>query len=74
MSPIRSLGYLRIESPDVGAWRVKDGLLVHYPSTLAQAGLTDMEIVGNEMRLHGHDGLPLFAHDPLRNLDLVRAQ
>jgi hypothetical protein len=59
---------------DVGAWRVKDGLLIHYPSTLAQAGLTDMAIVGNEMHLHGHDGLPLLAHDPLRNLDLERAQ
>jgi hypothetical protein len=59
---------------DVGAWRVENGLLVHYPSTLAQAGLTDFSIVGDKLQLHGHDNQPLLAHDPLRSLDLVRVQ
>jgi hypothetical protein len=57
---------------DTGAWRVRNGLLVHYPGTLAQAGLTDIAIDGDVMLLHGHEGMPLLAHDPLRSLDLRR--
>jgi hypothetical protein len=59
-------------APDLGAWRVKDNLLIHYPQTLALAGLTDFAVVGNELQLHGHDGEPLLAHDPLRNLTLTK--
>lgn len=58
---------------DAGAWRVEDNLLIHFPGTLAQAGLTDFSIVGNQMQLHGHNGQPLLAHDPLRNLGLLKA-
>ena len=57
-------------APELGAWRVKDNLLIHYPQTLALAGLTDFAIVGDQMQLHGHNGMPLLAHDPLRNLTL----
>jgi hypothetical protein len=58
---------------DAGAWRVENNLLIHYPGLpLAQAGLTDFVVSGDTMSLHGHDGEPLLAHDPLRNLDLVR--
>jgi hypothetical protein len=57
---------------DLGAWRVDDGLLIHYPGILTQAGAVDFGIDGDTMYLHGHDGLPLFARDPLRNLDLAR--
>ena len=57
---------------DAGAWRIQDNLLVHYPQTLAAAGFTDFAVIGNELQLHGHDGEPLLAHDPLRNLTLTR--
>jgi hypothetical protein len=57
---------------DLGAWRVDDGLLTHYPGILTQAGAVDFGIDGDMMYLHGHDGMPLFARDPLRNLDLHR--
>jgi hypothetical protein len=63
-------------APDVGSWRVEADthLLIHYPSlpALAVAYPADVEIDGATMMLHGHAGIPLLAHDPLRNLTLVR--
>jgi hypothetical protein len=59
-------------APDVGAWRIDGNLLVHYPSTLAQAVPADFSVGAHEMHLHGHDGTSLLTHDPLRNLDLTR--
>jgi hypothetical protein len=59
-------------APDVGSWRVENNLLFHYPSLLTQAGAADFAVGAHEMHLHGHDGTSLLAHDPLRNLDLIR--
>jgi hypothetical protein len=56
---------------NLGAWRVEGGLLVHYPGTLAQAGFVDFAINGDRMDMHGHNGMPLLGHDPLRNLTLT---
>jgi hypothetical protein len=57
---------------DVGLWRIEDGLLVHYPTTLVQPSMADFSVVGNEMQLHGHDGTGLLGHDPVRNLVLSK--
>jgi hypothetical protein len=59
---------------DVGNWRIENNLLIHYPSlpNLVPAERTDLQIAGGTMELHGHDGVPLLAHDPLRNLTLQR--
>jgi hypothetical protein len=59
-------------APDVGAWRLEGDQLVIYLGTAAQAGVVDFSVVGDSMSMHGHDGMPLLAHDPVRNLDLVR--
>jgi hypothetical protein len=58
-------------APDVGAWRVDGSQLVTYPGTGAQAGVVDFSVDGGAMSMHGHDGMPLLAHDAVRNLDLV---
>jgi hypothetical protein len=58
-------------APDVGAWRVDGNQLLTYPGTGAQAGVVDFSAAGGSMSMHGHDGMPLLAHDPVRNLDLV---
>jgi hypothetical protein len=61
-------------APDVGNWRIDNGLLVHYPSlpNILPPELTDIQVNGDTMELHGHDGVPLLTHDPLRNLTLQR--
>jgi hypothetical protein len=59
---------------DVGNWRIDNGLLVHYPSlpNILPPEVADVAINGNVMQLHGHEGVPLLAHDPLRTLTLQR--
>jgi hypothetical protein len=59
---------------DLGAWRVDGNQLETFPGTLAQAGVIDyfLDNGNNSLSMHGHDGMPLLAKDPLRNLDLVR--
>jgi hypothetical protein len=57
---------------DVGTWRVIDGRMVHYPATPLPAEYADFTVAGDMMQLHGHAGVPLLAHDPLRSLTLMR--
>jgi hypothetical protein len=61
-------------APDVGTWRIENGLLVNYPSlpNVLPLELTDFQVNGDTMTLHGHAGVPLLAHDPLRSLTLQR--
>jgi hypothetical protein len=56
---------------DLGAWRLDGNLLMTYPGVLAQAGAVDFSVAGRLMSMHGHNGMPLLAHDPVRTLDLV---
>jgi hypothetical protein len=61
---------------DVGFWRVRDNLLIHYPSApqTTVAGMADMAIgtdgTNTVMFMRGHEGVPLLAHDPLKYLEL----
>jgi hypothetical protein len=59
---------------DVGTWRIVDGLMMHYPSlpNILPPETSDFAVEGTMMQLHGHAGVPLLAHDPLRTLTLVR--
>jgi hypothetical protein len=59
---------------DVGSWRIMNGLLMHYPSlpNILPPEMSDFSVDGAMMQLHGHAGVPLLAHDPLRTLTLVR--
>jgi hypothetical protein len=61
-------------APDVGNWRIENNLLVHYPTlpSLFPPELADFQVSGDMMQLHGHNGVPLLAHDPLRSLTLQR--
>jgi hypothetical protein len=61
---------------DVGSWRMENNLLIHYPSAPATnvASMADIAIgsdgTSTTMLMHGHEGTPLLAHDPLRYLAL----
>jgi hypothetical protein len=59
---------------DLGAWRLDGDLLMTFPGVLAQAGAVDyfVDVAAGTMSMHGHDGMPLLAHDPVRSLELVR--
>jgi hypothetical protein len=57
---------------DQGTWRLSDGLIVHYPSPAQPPESVDYSVDGDTMELHGHAGIRLLTHDPLRTLSLVR--
>jgi hypothetical protein len=60
---------------DVGSWRLSNGVLMHYPSLPAiyPPEASDFSLAGDSLQVHGHAGVPLLAHDPLRTLTLTRA-